>query len=457
MSTLKKPDNQWSAIDPRKPSDSRSRAGLLVESELDDNEIIGRYEIAEKLGQGASASVYLAWDPYIKRELSLKVSRPAHQAAGESIQEFKQRFFREAQSAGRLAHPAIVSIYDVGVDRDYCYIAMEYIDGDTLANYCTPGNLLPTAKMASVIYHLCSALDYAHQKGLVHLDIKPSNIMFNQAGEVKITDFGIAKFMVDRTLESGIAGTPSYMSPEQVKESSIDYLSDVFSLGCVVYEMITGTKAFPGDNHFAVLYKITHEEPIALTQANPDAPLVLEKIVHKALHKDPARRYQSCTDFAYELRVALRSLSDPNAVKVKKGEVVHYVHSVQFFHGFEKSQVAEILRASELLRVPAGDVLVSEGDVDDCFYIILSGRASVRRRHNKIATIKKGECFGEMAFLTGESRAATVVADTECALMKISAALLERSPANTQLLFLKRFSLTLLRRLSLSNIKVDDE
>lgn len=426
-------------------------------ADLVDIKTVGRYEIVKKIGQGSMGVVYLGKDPYINRKVGIKVSRPASDAKGKIVDKYRERFFLEAQSAGRLMHPNIVAIYDAGLYKDFCYITMEYINGPTLVNACHKDFLFPISKVASIVFHVCGALDYAHQKGVVHRDIKPSNIMLTKNDEVKITDFGIAKIMTEQTLKRGIVGSPSYMSPEQVKEMPINHLSDIFALGCVFYELIAGQKAFPGENYFSIMYKITNEDPKPIRQVRPDIPPILEQIITKALEKDPDKRYQSCMDIAYELRVAVRGLKEGDSKGPVVGDVVDYVHSVQFFEGFSKEQVGEILEASNVVKIPRGNVMVTEGDIDDSFFIILSGRAVVQRNGKDIASIKRGECFGEMAFLTGESRTATVVADTECILMKISAILLDKSPESVQLLFLKRFAITLLRRLSVSNIQIDQE
>ncbi|MBN2058939.1 MAG: protein kinase [Deltaproteobacteria bacterium] len=399
--------------------------------------------------------VYLGRDPYINRKVGIKISRPASNIVGKRINKYRERFFTEAQSAGRLMHPNIVAIYDAGMYEDFCYITMEYIDGPTLVEFCSEDNLMPISKTASVIFQACKALDYAHQRGVVHRDIKPSNIMLNQSQDVKITDFGIAHIKSEQTVSKGIIGSPSYMSPERVKEEPIENISDIFSLGCVLYELITGRKAFPGENYFSILYKITNEDPVPIREIKPDTPPILEKIVKKALAKESAQRYQSCMDFAYDLRVAVRGLKDGASKTHASDDVIDYVRNVQFFENFSKDQVKEILGAASIVKVTRGTVILTEGDIDDSFYIILSGKAVVRKNDKDIASIGRGECFGEMAYLSGESRTATVAADTDCILLKISAVLLDKSSEEIQLLFLKRFAMTLLHRLSVSTSKIN--
>ena len=418
-------------------------------------EKVGRYEVTGKLGQGSMGVVYKGKDPYINRNVSIKISRPAADVGVKKVDEYRKRFFLEAQSAGLLVHPNIVAIYDAGMYRDFCYITMEYIDGPTLQKFCNKDNLLPVNKAAEIIISACKALDYAHQKGLVHRDIKPSNIMINKSEEVKITDFGIAKIKTEQTVSKGIFGSPSYMSPEQVKEEPVETVNDIFSLGCLLYELLTGEQAFSGDNYFSIMYKITNDDPVPIREIRTEVPEILEKITSKALAKDINKRYQTCMDLAYDLRVALRGLRDDTARKDKADDVIDYIHNVSFFRNFTKEQVQGIMEAANVIRVTKETVMVSEGEIDDSFYIILSGRAVVRKDNIDIAIIERGECFGEMAYLSGDSRTATVIAETDCILLKISAMLLDKSPQDIQLLFLKRFAMTLLRRLSVSINKLD--
>jgi eukaryotic-like serine/threonine-protein kinase len=419
-------------------------------NDLDDIKQVDRYEITEKLGQGNMGVVYRGRDPYIKRDVSIKISRPYSDASSEVAERYRASFFTEAQSAGRLLHPNIVAIYDAGMYRDFCYIAMEYVNGHTLSRYCTKDNILPLNRVAEIIVSVCKALDYAHQNGIIHRDIKPSNIMINESGDVKITDFGIAKIKTDHTISNEIIGSPSYMSPEQIREEVVDSISDVFSVGCVLYELLTCEKAFTGENHFAIMYKITNENPVSVKELRPEIPKVMDDIVRKALSKEKNRRYQTCMDLAYDLRIALRGLKEVVTKKEKVDDVIDYVHNIQFFSSFTKEQVNGILDAASIVKVPAGNVIMNEGEIDDSFFVILSGKAVVKKNNINIATIHRGECFGEMAYLSGDSRVASVTADTDCILLKISSILLDKSSKDIQLLFLKRFSMTLLKRLTVS-------
>ena len=415
-------------------------------ADLSDIRTIGRYEIIGRLGKGSMGVVYLGRDPYIDRKVSIKISRPSSNTLAEQADKYRERFFVEAQSAGRLMHNNIVAIYDAGMYKDFCYITMEYIDGPTLVKYSKKDSLLPVSQAIEIIYTVCKALEFAHKQGVIHRDIKPSNIMMTKSGVVKITDFGIAQIKSENRSSKGIIGSPSYMSPEQVKEEPIEDKSDIFSLGCVLYEL-SGEKAFYGDNYFSVLYKITNDEPVPVRSIRPELPEVLEKIAKKALEKDPLLRYQTFMDFAYDLKVALRGLQGETKGEIIE-DIVDYIHNVPFFENFTKEQVQEIMKTSQIIKVEKGRVVLTEGEIDDSFFIILSGRVAVQKKQKTIATIKRGECFGEMAYLHGQSRVASIVAETDCILLKINGTLLDKSSESIQLLFQKNFALTLVKRLS---------
>lgn len=406
-----------------------------------NNQAIGRYKILRKLGQGGSGVVYLARDAFIQRQVAIKIS--PHLSSSS-----RKKLFLEAQSAGRLNHPNILAIYDTGIYRDFCYIIMEYVEGATLKAHCQARNLLPVERTTETLFKVCNALDYAHQQGVIHRDIKPSNIMMAPDNTPKIMDFGIAQ-LSEQTTEGGLWGTPSYMSPEQLKEEPVTAQSDIFSLGCVLYELLTGTKAFGGENDFSIIYKITRENPKPILQVREGLPAIFNDIIRKSLAKNPKDRYPTCMDMAYDLRVALRGLR-PAHEREKIQDVIDLVRHVPFFHNFTREQLHELGLASCIVKYSAGKVIVAEGDIDDTFYIILKGRVQIGKQGKPIALIGAGECFGEMAYIAGQARVATATAITECALMKISATLLDKAPEAIQLQFFKNFARTLSYRLEKS-------
>jgi len=253
----------------------------------------GRYEILRELGRGAMGTVYLGRDPKINRKVAIK-TLDYSEVETEELADVKSRFFREAQAAGQLAHPSIVAIYDAGEEHDRAYIAMELLVGETLTRYCRPPNLLPLSRSLAIISEVTAALEYAHSQGVVHRDIKPGNIMLLADGRVKVTDFGIARVVDSTQTRTGIIlGTPSYMSPEQVAGKEVDGRSDLFSLGIVFYELLTGIKPFKGENISATLYAVTHNAHPPMSEVAPDVPTCCQAIVDKLLVKGVTKRFRS--------------------------------------------------------------------------------------------------------------------------------------------------------------------
>ena len=411
-------------------------------------ETIDRYEIIKKLGQGSRGIVYLGRDPYIDRQVAIKTYRVPHHKGHKVVKKYQKRFFVEAQSAGLLMHPNIVAVYDADIFEDFCYITMEYVDGNILERFCYPDNLLPVDRVAEIVFSVCQGLEYAHQQGVIHRDIKPPNIILSSSGQPKITDFSIA-FMKrgNSTLEKGLFGSPSYMSPEQVKEEIITEQTDLFSLGSILYELLAGKKAFEGNNDYAVMFKIVTEEPPSILEVRPELPPFLGEILAKALAKETADRYQNSMEFAYDLRLAIRDLKEAPR-ETHDRELINYIHALPFFNNFTQAQIDEILSASNLNKVDAGNTIIEEGEIDDSFYILISGDVLVRKGDRDVAVLEKGQCFGEMAYLTGEARTASIIAKSDCILLKFSATLLEKLSESIQLLFFKNFTTTILKRLS---------
>ncbi|MGH7205210.1 MAG: serine/threonine-protein kinase [Nitrospiraceae bacterium] len=270
----------------------------------------GRYRILKELGRGAMGVVYLGKDPTIHRFVAIKTMRLDQVDEPDEVKNIKERFFREAESTGRLMHPNIVTIYDAGEEEGVGYIAMEHVDGTTLTGWCRKGSLLPVQRVTLITAEVAEALDYAHRQGVVHRDIKPANIMVTTNGIVKVMDFGIARITSSKKTQTGtIMGSPSYMSPEQVSGAKVDGRSDIFSLGVVLFELLTGTVPFDAENVPAVLFKIAHEPHPSLKAIRPELPSCAETILNRALHKDPLNRYHRARDLAQDLRACPQSLS----------------------------------------------------------------------------------------------------------------------------------------------------
>jgi serine/threonine-protein kinase len=280
-------------------------------------ERIGRYEILDELGRGAMGVVYKARDTKIGREVAIKTIRLSDKVDPSEVNALRERLFREAQSAGRLSHPGIVTIYDIAEEDDLAYISMELVDGRTLESMIAGGEAGDLPFVGRVMRLAAAALDYAHSRDIVHRDIKPANLMITRDGRVKITDFGIARISSSQLTQTGtVMGTPSYMSPEQVKGDPLDGRSDQFSLAVISYEMLTGQKPFAGENLTSVMFKIVSETPTEPKDLNPKVPPLVQDSVLKALSKSPADRYAACAVFATALnsQIEAAGLMDAEAL-----------------------------------------------------------------------------------------------------------------------------------------------
>ncbi|MDH5633741.1 MAG: serine/threonine-protein kinase [Gammaproteobacteria bacterium] len=273
-------------------------AGTMILNGLDQKPTLGRYEVEEELGKGAMGTVYLGRDPKINRVVAIKTMALSQEFDESDLANVKERFFREAETAGRLNHPNIVTIFDAGEEHDLAYIAMEFLKGKDLSNYISPMDLLPVDWSLDIVGHVADALDYAHRQDVVHRDIKPANIMYDEESDVvKVTDFGIARITASSKTKTGVVlGTPSYMSPEQLAGKHVDGRSDLFSLGVMLYELLTAEQPFNGDSMAALMYQITNKKHKDIIRVREDLPPCVRTITDKALQKDPDKRYQTGTE-----------------------------------------------------------------------------------------------------------------------------------------------------------------
>jgi len=288
-------------------------------TDMDTKPTLGRYEVSGELGRGAMGIVYKGSDPTIHRVVAIKTLRLS-EFDEEEVGEIKERFFREAESAGMLNHPNIVSIYDAGEEHDLAYIAMEFLQGGDLAEFTRKEKLLPMRDVLNIVAQVADALAYAHGKDVVHRDIKPANIMLlKDTGDIKVTDFGIARITSSSKTRTGvILGTPSYMSPEQVSGKRVDGRSDIFSLGVVLFEMLSGQKPFASDDITSLMYQIAREKHPSVREIKPRMPPVLEKIVDKALTKEVDQRYLKAELMAEHLRKVVERIDQLKKDKAPK-------------------------------------------------------------------------------------------------------------------------------------------
>jgi serine/threonine-protein kinase len=277
---------------------------VIIAAEGLQNPTVGHYQIERELGRGAMGMVYLGKDPRIGRAVAIKTMALSSEFEGAQLEEVKQRFYREAETAGRLNHPNIVHVYDIGEEQELAYIAMDYLQGRHLGHFTSKKTLLPLKEVLGIAEQVADALDYAHKQSVVHRDIKPANIIYDsKAGAVKVTDFGVACLTDSSKTKTGtVLGSPSYMSPEQVAGKRVDGRADIFSLGVTLYQMVTGHLPFEADSLGSLMYKIANEAHPKPSKYRKGIPICASRIINKCMQKDPARRYQSGGELAAALK-----------------------------------------------------------------------------------------------------------------------------------------------------------
>ena len=411
-------------------------------------ERVGKYEIIKQVGRGSTGCEYLSNDPYYGRDVAIKIYNIEPDDNPEKARVARKMFLSEAHMVGMLQHPNILPIFDAGEEAGHYYIVTEFIHGArTLAAYCKPDNLLRMSDLIEIIYKCAKALSYAHGRGVIHRDIKPSNIMLTVDNDVRIIDFGIA-IVADSEISriEGIAGSPSYMSPEQVQSLEITNRSDLYALGAVMYELLTGHRPFRANNLSKLLHQIVYATPPPIHTLRKDVPEELEALIARAMHKDPARRHRSGLEFAADLaRVhqKLRSATPRNNDQDQFG----LLRRLKFFHDFGHAEIFELLRAAQWQDYQRGEEIVKEGEIDDRFYVIVSGAVAVERMGRHLGLLAQGDCFGETSYVRGAKRQATIRAQDDVTVMKVSSTLLEQVSASCQLRFNKAFLHSLIARL----------
>jgi len=409
---------------------------------------IGKYVIINKVGQGSTGTVYLSHDPYYRRDVAIKVYNIEEDSDPDRARVNRKMFFNEAHMVGMLQHPNILPIYDAGEEGGKYYVVTEHIQGArTLAAYCRPDNLLRVDDVVEIIYKCAKALHYAHGRGVIHRDIKPSNVMLTIDNDVRIIDFGIAICNdSDVSRIEGIAGSPSYMSPEQVQSEDLTPRSDIYSLGAVLYELLTGFRPFRADNLSKLLHQIVYATPQPIHTYRDDLPEDLETVVAMTMQKDPGKRCPSGAALAADLT---RVHQDLRAKYDSLDNQEHFdlLRTLTFFHEFSHAEIWEVLRASDWHEYKDGEDIVREGEMDDRFYIIVSGQAHVEANGIKLGTLDSGACFGETSYVRGAKRTASIRAKGPVTILRVSSTLMEQVSSSCQLRFNKVFLRSLITRL----------
>jgi serine/threonine protein kinase len=417
-----------------------------------ENQSLGKYEVVRQIGKGSMGTVYLGMDSFAGRQVAIKVANPDSSKPDKLARRHRKLFFNEAKASGLLRHPNIVAVYDAGVEEDIRYIVMEYIpDHETLADYCLPETLLPVESVVEIMLKCAIAFDYAHRKGVVHRDIKPKNIFLTREHEVKIGDFGIALITqaenAENTQVHGYLGSPLYMSPEQARGESITNQSDIFCIGVVMYEMLTGIHPFSADTLPAISHKIRKEPHLPVQALRPELTEIFAQIIDRTLKKHPAGRYSTGLDLAGDLGLIFDHIQVTHH-DLSGREKFRRVKRLHFFSDFAESEIWEIINASLWQDFGPNEEIINEDEEVTSFYVLVSGSVVIRRKGKDVDHLKSGGCFGEIGYVMRRGRTASVVSSDECTVMKVRSSLVERTSPPCQVQIHRAFLSSLAERLA---------
>src|ERR1700690_4008550 len=375
-------------------------------------ERIGKYQVIRRLGEGATSEVYLCHDPFADREVAIKVVFPDSLTDDENRKLFRKLFVTEASLAGKLAHPPIVQIFDAVVDEGISYVCMEYGDGGPLEPHCDPDALLPVDRIVEIVFKCTRALDFANRAGVIHRDIKPANILLHGETDIKISDFGSALITTSMATQVSGIGSPAYMSPQQIKEHPLTLQTDIYSLGVVMYQLLTGQLPFQASNNFSMMYQITNVEPQPPSSLRPEIPPAADRIVRKAMQKELEQRYRDWDEFSDDLAAVISSDQAARKDAFADSEKFNILRGLPFFDDFGDAELWEVMRISRWEYCNPGKALMFEGQTGDFFCLLASGEVKVIKQGKLLNILNAGECFGEMAYISranGSVRSADVV------------------------------------------------
>ena len=435
-----------------------SRSSIPAAAEQATPQTFGPYRVIEKVGAGATATVYRAIHAETGQMVALKVIL-FNQSNAKLSRRLKKLFATEAALAMKVKHPNIVSIFEADIEEKFAYIAMEFVSGVPLRDYCSFDKLLPPHRVVEIMFKCAMALDFSARMGVVHRDIKPDNIMLGSDDVVKITDFGLALDMKkksdsDSTFIMGV-GSPAYMSPEQIKDYPLNGQTDLYSLGTVMFELLTGRQPFRAKNRASLMYKIINMDPEAVSTLNPSVPDSLDPIIKRTLEKDLYTRYRTGAQFAQDLSSAkFQILDDADSVRLTRRFKIVRLNPA--FTDFENDEVWEILRISHWRVVHESRPLMIEGEEGSNFGVIIEGEVEVSLKGRQLAVYGPGEVIGELAFLSlGPSkRNATVIAMVDTVYLEVNAAAYALASEECQEHFKQLIVGTLMRRTQESNEKL---
>ncbi|MEM9601344.1 MAG: serine/threonine-protein kinase [Pseudomonadota bacterium] len=422
---------------------------------------IDHYRLSDVLGRGTCGTVYRAFDEKLGRDVAVKLSSRDQGAERENLDitgatepnparkpAHYRAFLTEAAAASRLSHPGIVALYDVGATERHNYLVMELVEGVTLKVHGKGQVLLPPRRVLEIMVQCCESLDYLHSQGFLHRDIKPSNIMLDINGEAKLLDFGIALSRDQSVAEGRKAslGTPNYMSPEQIRGDRLGPPTDFYSLGTVMYEMLTGQRVYAAKKVKDLFAQVLREPPPHLKVAAPHLPESLAQVMHRALQKRPERRFQTGADMASALRAVIEELVHGGRRELADMQRLLRRHSV--FGSFSEFDLAELLRGSKPVKFGRDDVLVAQGSSERVLYLIADGLAQVERDDTPVALLGQGDSVGEHGFVSDTPSPEAIVALTEVFAYRLRADFFYTAPPSVQVGMYRAFARRLSDRLS---------
>ena len=407
---------------------------------------IGKYPLLRELGHGTTSRVFLGRDPFAGRKVAIKVMHENSDTDKEARHRFDRVFLNEASLVGKLTHPNIIGIYDAGIESEFCYIAMEYVDGQTLEPYCEVADLLPLERVVEIAFKCGLALDFANRSGIIHRDIKPANILLGNNGDIKITDFGIALQRDTEMTQLEGVGSPMYMSPEQAQDHELTHQTDIYSLGVVMYRLLTGKAPFSASNSTSLLYQVVNMAPPAPGVHRAGLPEDLDRIVMKALAKTLEDRYQTWEEFSADLARTNKTLALP-AASISDTEKYGAIKAVPFFREFAHLDVWEMVRIAAFRRLGPRETVVREGETCESFYLIADGGARVTSAGRALSVLAGGDCFGEIPYFEDRGkRTSSVTSITPLTIIEVNATALRQSSDACQKQFNRAFVRILLER-----------
>jgi len=418
---------------------------------------VGKYPVIGRLGEGATSQVYLCHDPFNDRQVAVKLVSTDIFDDPARGKLYKKLFVTEASLAGKLQHPHICQIFDAVAEDNVHYIVMEYVDGGTLEPFCQTDALLPIDRLIEMSFKCTRALEFAHKMGITHRDIKPANILYAGESDVKVTDFGAALIASGETTQIAAIGSPAYMSPEQVKEQPVDHRTDIYSMGVVMYHLLTGRLPFQASNNFSLIYQITNVEPPPPSTFRPEIPESVDRIVARAMAKSLDERYSEWEQFSLDLAEVFRSGQlGAREAEFADSDKFEMLRKIAFFENFTDAELWEVARVASWRSAGKGELLMREGEAGDFFCILADGEVKVTKRGKLLNILRAGECFGEMAYLSkvAQVRGADVAVMDDAKIITVPTAKLATASDACRHKFDRAFMEILVERLTMANVRL---